>query len=262
MTSNLLPYRLERTVDIDAEPETVFRYFTESSRWAAWWGRGSEIDPHPGGRVLVRHPNGVEVIGTILEVDAPRRIRFTYGYASGTPIPIDGSQVEIALESRGYATRLTVTHDFAEAGIRDEHEQGWRYQFAVFANVVCNDVYADATALVDRWFAAWSDPDTSSREEALTRLATPEISFRDRFSLVAGLGDLLPHIAAVHRFMPGMHIQRHGAVRQCQASILADWIAQGRNGEEAARGTTVFVLRADNRIVSVTGFWALPDTIR
>ena len=36
-------------VRIEADRETVFRYFTDSGRWAAWWGAGSTIDPRPGG---------------------------------------------------------------------------------------------------------------------------------------------------------------------------------------------------------------------
>lgn len=50
-----LPYRLDRTITIQAPRETVFRYFTESARWAAWWGAGSTIDPRPGGRMYIRH---------------------------------------------------------------------------------------------------------------------------------------------------------------------------------------------------------------
>jgi len=31
-----LPYRLDRTVVIHAKPEAVFRFFTDSARWASW----------------------------------------------------------------------------------------------------------------------------------------------------------------------------------------------------------------------------------
>ena len=33
--------------------------------------------------------------------------------------------------------------------------------------------------------------------------------------------DLLPQIAATHRFMPGMRLERDGDVRQCQGLVLA-----------------------------------------
>ena len=53
--------------------------------------------------------------------------------------------------------RLDLRHEFAEAGPRDEHVQGWRYQLSVFANVVADLVNARAVETVDAWFAVWSD---------------------------------------------------------------------------------------------------------
>src|SRR5581483_841885 len=121
-----LPHRLDRTVNIQAAPETVFRYFQESPSWARWWGPGSTIDPRPGGKVYIRHPNGVETVGEVVEVEAPKRIVFTYGYASGSPIPPGGSLVTITLEPVEQGVVLRLEHRFAEAVARDLHVQGWR----------------------------------------------------------------------------------------------------------------------------------------
>ena len=68
--------------------------------------------------------------------------------------------------------------------------------------------------------------------------------------------DLKAHLAAVHRFMPGMRLERRGDVRHCQWHVLADWVALGTDGQERGRGTNLFVLDADGRIAEVTGFWA------
>ena len=87
MTAIALAHRLDRTLVIQARRETVFQFFTDTPQWAAWWGAGSTIDPRPGGRMLIRHANGVEVSGQVLEVQPPERLVFTYGYAGGTPIP-------------------------------------------------------------------------------------------------------------------------------------------------------------------------------
>ena len=92
-----LPHRLDRTVVIHASPETVFRFFTDSARWATWWGAGSTIDPRPGGKVYIRHPGAVEVLGEVLEIRPPERIAFTYGFASGKPMPPGASRVTIRL---------------------------------------------------------------------------------------------------------------------------------------------------------------------
>ena len=57
-----LSHTLDRTVPIQAAPETVFRFFQESPKWSSWWGPGSTIDPVPGGKVYIRHPNGIETV--------------------------------------------------------------------------------------------------------------------------------------------------------------------------------------------------------
>src|SRR5438445_367014 len=146
-----LTHSLERTVLISAGRETVFRFFTDNTRWAAWWGAGSTIDPQPGGAVKIKFPDATDVAGEVVEVVRPERIVFTYGFVSGTPIPAGASLVTIRLEAEGDATRLRLTHAFADAAARDHHVQGWRYQLSLFGNLVANEVYRDAPNLVDRW---------------------------------------------------------------------------------------------------------------
>jgi uncharacterized protein YndB with AHSA1/START domain len=249
--------RLDRTVIIHARPATVFEFFTNAQDWAAWWGAGSAIDARPGGQLLIRHPNGVEVLGEVIDLRAPERIVFTYGYASGGPIPPGGSQVTIRLESHPAGTLLQLTHEFTDAEQRDHHVQGWRFQLSLFANAVANKVHAAAADTVDRWFAAWSDPLTPSREAGLAAITTDRTGFYDRFSSIAGVDDLKGHLAAVHKFMPGMRLERRGDVRHCQSRVLADWVALGADGQERGRGTNLFVLDADSRIAEVTGFWSV-----
>ena len=247
-----LPHRLDRTVVIQAPRETVFRYFTDSTRWASWWGAGSTIDARPGGKVYIRHPNGAETLGEVLSLRDPDEIVFTYGYASGSPIPPGGSRVTINLESEAGATRLRLTHEFAEAGARDPHIQGWRYQLSVFANLVANETHAGAAETVDAWFAAWTEADETARQQMLARIATSGIRFRDRFGSLDGQADLTAHIGASLRFMPGFRLQRKGVVRHCQGTVLADWITVGADGREAGSGTSVLSLAADGRIDAVT----------
>ena len=255
MTSATLRHTLERSIVIRAQREVVFRFFTDSARWAAWWGAGSTIDPQPGGRVFIRYPGGIEVSGEIVEIDEPERIVFTYGFVAGSPIPPGSSLVTIALERERAGTRVRLSHAFAEAQVRDEHVQGWRYQLSLFANAVADDAAASVPEIVDRWFAAWSEPDAAKRNAVLEDTVAADVSMRDRFSAIEGLPDLAAHLAAVHRFMPGMTLTRDGDVRQCQGTVLAAWTATGPDGKERGRGMNVFSLRPDGLIESVVGFW-------
>jgi len=251
---NTLTHRLERTVAIQATPQTVFSFFTDSARFAKWWGAGSTIQAQPGGKVYIRHPGGVETLGEVIELHPPERIVFTYGYASGQPIPPGGSRVTIRLEPDGNGTRLFLLHEFADPAARDHHIQGWRFQLSVFANVVADEAFADAATLVDSWFQAWAVTDARARDNAFARIAAPAVSFRDRFSQLDGLADVSAHAGAAQRFMPGVLLQRRGEIRHCQGLVLADWFAAAGDGQERMSGTSLFVLGPEGRILSVTGF--------
>jgi uncharacterized protein YndB with AHSA1/START domain len=255
MLNDTLPHRLDRTVLIEAAPETVFRFFTDSTRWASWWGAGSTIDGRRGGRFLIRMPGGVEAAGTVLDIDPPRTLVLSYGYVSGTPVAPDASRVTIRLVPEGAATRLHLAHELADAAARDEHVQGWRFQLSLFCNVVAEEANGRAAEQVDSWFETWSNPDADVRAATLASIAASDVRFRDRFSAIEGSVELLAHLSAAQRFMPGLRMTRNSDVSHCQGMVLADWVARAADGAERGRGTNVFVF-ANGKIESVTGFWA------
>lgn len=257
MTTTLppLPHSLQRIVLIQAPPETVFRFFQDSGRWAKWWGAGSTIEAKPGGTLYIKHPGGIESAGTVLELAPPKRMVFTYGFVGGDPIPAGSSRVTIELQAHRGGTRLVLTHDLPSEKVRDEHVQGWRFQLSLFANVVADEVNANASRYVDLWFQAWGDPSAAARVTTLKEVAVPELRFQDRFSNLDGLDDVLAHLTAVQRFMPGLTLKRSGEVRHCQGMVLADWTAVGLDGKERGKGTNAFVFSPAGKIEWVTGFW-------
>ncbi|MEO6223166.1 MAG: SRPBCC domain-containing protein [Vicinamibacterales bacterium] len=255
MTDALLPHHLDRSILIHAPRATVFSFLTDSSRWATWWGAGSTIDPHAGGKVYIRHPNGIEAGGRILSIAPPERLVFSYGFNSGVPMPLEASRVTMSFDDEAGSTRVRLLHEFAESPVRDEHVQGWRYQLSLFSNVVASVVHEGAAGKVDTWFAAWAEPDSTTREAMLASVALPSVQFRDQYSCVDGFAELLPHIAAAQRFMPGMKLTREGDVRHCQGTVLANWKAIGPDGQSRGQGTNVFTMAPDGRIESATGLW-------
>ena len=88
-----LPHSLDRSITIRAPRDVVFSFFTENERWANWWGAGSTIDPKVGGHVSIKLPGNIEVVGEVVEIQRPSQLVFTYGFASGQPIPPGGSLV-------------------------------------------------------------------------------------------------------------------------------------------------------------------------
>jgi uncharacterized protein YndB with AHSA1/START domain len=255
-----LAHRLDRTIVINAPRAAVFRYFTDSSHWEKWWGAGSTIDSRPGGKMYIKYPQGTEVAGEVVEVSPPERIVFTYGYVNGNPIPAGSSRVTIHLASDRDGTRLTLTHEFAEAAIRDQHIQGWRYQLSIFSNVVADEINSGASAAIDAWFDSWAEPDAAVREKTLGRIASPAVRVHDRHSNIGGLTELFPHIAAARHFMPGMRMKRSGDVRHCQGTVLSDFSVVEPDGKVRATGTNVFVFGPTGLIESSTGFMSAPKS--
>jgi uncharacterized protein YndB with AHSA1/START domain len=258
MIALTLVHRLDRNLVIRARRETVFGFFTDTARWASWWGAGSTIDARPGGQMLIRHSNGVEASGQVLEVRAPERIVFTYGYVNGKPSPPGSSVVTIRLDSHPQGTLLQLTHEFGESDLeaRDEHVQGWRFQLSLFANLIADGANGGAASLVDQWFAVWNEDDAGVRERSLAAITASGVRFEDKYSCLDGADEINSHLAAARRFMPGLRLERRGAIRHCQWHVLADWVAVGSDGQERSRGTNLFVLDAEGRITTVTGFWA------
>ena len=248
-----LPWSMQRTVIIRAIPEVVFHFFTDSARWAKWWGPGSTIDPRVNGRVYIRHPNGIEATGEILAINPPSSIVFSYGYAKNPALLPGSSRVTIFLAAHPLGTELRLSHDLADERMRDEHVQGWRFQLSLFANAVADEVNVNVASLVDAWFDAWADPDEKSREATLHRIASPDVTMADRYSCLTSIPDVQAHIGASQRFMPGIRMRRTGNVRHCQGWVLADYEATGSDGNIVMQGSNVFVMGMDGRIERVVG---------
>lgn len=249
-----LAFLLSRTVVIRARRETVFRYFTDSERFARWWGAGSLIEPTAGGRVHIVYPNGATASGRVESIAPPEHIAFTYGYDDpAKPIATGGSLVTITLREVDEGTELRLDHRVANEAVRDMHVPGWRYQLAVFAHVVALEQHAGAAGVIDRYLAAWNENDPTKREKILSEVAAPSIRYADAFGLTQGVDELAAHIAAARQHFAAVELERRGEVRQAHGTAIAEWVAVTPGGETAMAGTNVFELAADGRIARVVG---------
>jgi uncharacterized protein YndB with AHSA1/START domain len=239
-----LAFSLNRSIEIRARRKTVFRFFTDSSRFAKWWGDGSTIDPVVGGKVAIRYPDGSTASGEVRELVPDRAIVFTYGYEDPKkPIAPGGSLVTITLSDAPGGTRLDLRHDVADEASRAMHVHGWRHQLAVFAHVVAVDAFDPW--VIAAWFSGWSGAD-------LRDAVTSDVTFRDAHGLTKGVDELVEHIEAARRFMPGVAVEMRGQPRFAHGTVLADW-AFVRDGKTLATGTNVFKLDLDGKIADVVG---------
>jgi len=115
-----------REMYIAASPEEVFPYLTEGDKYVLWMGLAAEISARPGG-VFRIDPNTRDIIaGEFVEIIAPRRVVFTWGFAAaGHPMPAGSTRVEIDLEPHEGGTLLRLTHRGLPADMKQRHESGW-----------------------------------------------------------------------------------------------------------------------------------------
>jgi len=131
---------VEVSLHIEAEPETVFPYFTDPSRYVQWMGTEADLDPAPGGIYRVRMREGIETVGEFLEVDPPHRVVFTFGWTEGMPVPPGTSRVVVTLEPEAGGTRVVLRHHgLPDDEQREHHTQGWQMYFERLASAVAGE---------------------------------------------------------------------------------------------------------------------------
>jgi uncharacterized protein YndB with AHSA1/START domain len=104
---------IERTVFVDASPETVFGFLVDPALMAQWIGSFHALDARPGGVFRIQFDSGYIALGTFTEVTPYRRVAFTRGWesAEGTLASLKpgGSLVVVELEEHQGGTLLRLT---------------------------------------------------------------------------------------------------------------------------------------------------------
>ncbi len=112
---------------IAARPSTVFSFFTDSERWAAWQGVEGQVDAQAGGAFRITMPGAQVASGHFVELVRDRRLVFTWGWeGDDSPLPPGSSTVVVELEPHEAGTLLRLTHSaLAPPRVAEQHRQGW-----------------------------------------------------------------------------------------------------------------------------------------
>jgi len=128
---------IEITRRIEAPPEIVFAYLTDSRRFVTWMGVGAELDARPGGRYRIDVDGAHIASGQYQVVDPPRRLVMSWGWEGHPTVPPGSTTVEITLTPEKDATLLRLRH----LGLPDEaerrvHTEGWTRNIIQLAKVL------------------------------------------------------------------------------------------------------------------------------
>jgi uncharacterized protein YndB with AHSA1/START domain len=132
---------IEITQRIEASPDIVFAYLTDSHRFVKWMGVGAELDARPGGRFRI-DVDGVHIAsGEYQEIDPPRRLVMSGGWEGHATVPPGSTIVEITLTPERGATVLRLRHlGLPDEGERRQHAEGWRlYSSQLARSAVAGD---------------------------------------------------------------------------------------------------------------------------
>jgi uncharacterized protein YndB with AHSA1/START domain len=116
----------ERTLTIDASPETVWEFLVDPEKLMRWKGINADLDPQPGGIFRCEVVPGKVARGEFVELDKPNRVVYTWGWDGSADVPPGSSTIVIDLASDGDGTSLRFVHkDLPNAEAVTSHAQGW-----------------------------------------------------------------------------------------------------------------------------------------
>jgi uncharacterized protein YndB with AHSA1/START domain len=127
---------IEITQRIEAPPEIVFSYLTDSARFVRWMGVGAELDPRPGGRYRIDVDGQHIAAGEYRELEPPRRLVMSWGWEGHPTVPPGSTTVEITLTPDRGSTLPRLRHlGLPDEGERRTHSNGWQMYASQLAEV-------------------------------------------------------------------------------------------------------------------------------
>jgi hypothetical protein len=114
----------------------------------------------------------------------------------------------------------------------------------------------DATELIDRYCAVWSEPDEALRRSMLDAVWADGATYTDPSVHAAGAEELLAHIARVRERRPGSKVVRTSTIDAHHALARFAWCALAADGSILRDGIDIAFVSGDGtRIGRIIGFF-------
>ncbi|HEY1851420.1 MAG TPA: SRPBCC family protein [Candidatus Binataceae bacterium] len=118
---------IQREVTIDADAATVFAFFTDPERLMRWIGVTAELEPQPGGMMLVEVIPRAVARGEFKEVVPVSRLAYTWGWEGREKVPPGSSLIEVDLTPKNGSTIVRFTHSGLPPEEVPAHRDGWNH---------------------------------------------------------------------------------------------------------------------------------------
>lgn len=141
------------SIDIEAAPEQVFEFLVTNEGMTTWMGQWASLEPVPGGQFAVDIA-GYPARGVFLEVDAPRRVTVSWGFAGSETLPPGASTVSFELSPTLTGTRVEVLHTDLPDNDVPGHRAGWRHFLPRLARAATGEQLPP-----DHWIPTTEAPD-------------------------------------------------------------------------------------------------------
>jgi uncharacterized protein YndB with AHSA1/START domain len=128
MTADTATRTMEKTFDIKATPDAVWKALTDAEELMNWFPVDARVTPGKGGEILMSW--GEEMHGSRITIWEPGRHLQTEWESPNSPTPLT---VDYFIEGKGGATRLRLVHSgFGSGGAWEEEydgvSRGWNFE--------------------------------------------------------------------------------------------------------------------------------------
>ena len=192
----------EKSVLVPLDPEATFALLTEPERLRRWQAVTARVELRAGGQYRWTINPGHTASGTITEVEAGKRIVFTWGWEDSDDLAPGASTVTITLEPAEGGTNVRLVHSGLTPEQAAGHLEGWNHYGE---RLVAAAERGDAGA--DEWAASEpGDPLTAAEAslavcQAVLRGLRPEHGSAQTPCAKFTVDDLVEHLVGSLRFL-------------------------------------------------------------
>ena len=110
-------------------------------------------------------------------------------------------------------------------------------------------------AVVERYLAAWNEPDAAARRPLVEAAFAPGITYADPMFAARGHDEVDAMVGGVHTAYAGCRFALTGEVESSHNRLLWHWSLVRPDGTAVAHGLDVAVVDTDGRLTDVSGFF-------